>query len=149
MIHVRLIINWEFFQKFSNAYIQTYSQLSHDYCNLLISNDWLMLVRGRPCICEGAPHPVCRGAAARGSRRPAPLCPSRRRCGWRWGRVCASGGGCGPGAGNIRCCSAAWDTSPGPTPPASWESTEDAGEHSGDPDMQNKHAVLWLSTAMM
>lgn len=63
---------------------------------------------------------VCRGAAARGSRQPAPRCLSRRRCGWLWGRAFEAVAGCGRAAGNNPCCSAVWGTNPGPVPPASW-----------------------------
>lgn len=101
------------------------------------------------CMCEVSPYPVCRGAAVRGSRRPAPLCLSRRRCGWRWGRVCACGAGCGRGAGSILCCSAAWDTSPGPTPPASWASTEHVGEHCGDSRHSLKTHVLCFGSLQL
>lgn len=77
------------------------------------------------------PYPVCRGAAVRGSRRPAHPDLDRRRCGWPWGTVCAGGAGCGRGAGNNRCCSVAWDTSPGRAPPASCESTWQLGGAGG------------------
>lgn len=93
----------------------------------------------------GRAYPECRDASDRGSWLPAPLCLSRRRCGWQWGRACAGVEGCGRGVGNIPYCSAAWDTSPGPVPPTSWATTEPTSKLGWRKDKfgysQRNHAV--------
>lgn len=79
-------------------------------------------------LCQVRSYPVCRGAVVMDSLRPTLLRLSRRQYGWQWGRAFSGAAGCGRGAGNNQRCSAVWDTSPGPAPPAFWAHTDKTRE---------------------